>query len=68
MHIIVIAWLFVITLFALAQPAWPVGLVTFVLLGVLPVGLLLLVTRRRRSMATEQRAHERDGTDAERDH
>jgi uncharacterized membrane protein len=68
MHIIVIAWLFVITLFALAQPAWPVGLATFLLLGVLPVGLLFLVARQRRSVAAEQRADEGDGADAKRDH
>jgi len=68
MHIIVIAWLFVITVFALAQPGWGTGLATFLLLGVLPLGLLRLVARGRRSVAAEQHPHERDRTDAKRDH
>jgi len=68
MHIIVIAWLFVITLFALAQPGWGAGLATFLLLGVLPLGLLGLLARRRRSVTREQRSHQGNGADAERDH
>lgn len=68
MHIIVIAWLFVIALFSLAQPGWGAGLATFLLLGVLPLGVLRLLARRRGSASREQRPHQGDGADAERDH
>jgi hypothetical protein len=62
MHIIPIAWMFVVVLMSLAEATSPDGLllgalITFVLYGVLPVSILVYVMgaplRRRRRLRAE---------------
>ncbi len=67
MHIVAIAWMFVVLLMTLAEATSPQGsligaLFTFLLYGALPLSIVLYVmatpARRRRRLATE--AAERD--------
>jgi membrane protein implicated in regulation of membrane protease activity len=69
MHIVVIAWLYVILMMALTSASLPGGVALFAGAGLAPVLLLawLLRRRSRRASVLEQQVHERDAPDAEAD-
>lgn len=66
MYVVAIAWLYVVVLMAFAEATVTASLVTFLLWGALPIGMLLIVTRgskRRRRLRQETlRATQSPGT------
>jgi hypothetical protein len=66
MHIVVIAWLFVIGLMALALSSALAGIAWFVCAGLLPMLLLWFALRRKRSVL-EREVEARDDGHAEPD-
>jgi membrane protein implicated in regulation of membrane protease activity len=73
MHIVAIAWMFVVVLMTAAEATSPGGtllgaLITFVLYGVLPVSIVLYVLatpmRRKRRRRLEAQALQAEGTSA----
>ena len=48
MYIIAIAWVYVVVMIAVVSDSWLKGIVRFVFLGVIPIGMLMWLTVRRR--------------------
>jgi hypothetical protein len=71
MHMVALGWLFVTLLMAATERSVVAGLMTFLLYGLLPLGLFWWVVgapaRRARSVRMRQAAGDPDGRDAERD-
>jgi len=67
MHIVVIAWLFVIGLMALALSSALAGIAWFVCAGLLPMLLLLWFALRRKRSVLEREVEARDDGHAEPD-
>lgn len=73
MHLVVIAWLYVIGTMALATSSWLAGIALFVFVGLGPVLLWLFAAGRRRRMrrgqasGLEQRVHHGDDGNAQSD-
>jgi len=66
MYIVAIAWLYVVFLMALTASTLVSGLVTFFLFGVLPTGMLIIVTgSSKRSRRLRREAIQRAATDQE---
>lgn len=58
MYIIAIAWVYVVVMIAVVSDSWLKGIVRFVFLGAIPIGMLIWLTvrRRRGRMAREAEA------------
>ena len=69
MHIVIIAWLYVILMMALTSTSVLGGIALFAGAGLAPVLVLvwLLGRRARRASVAEQEVHDRDARDAEAD-
>ena len=67
MHMIAIAWLFIVILMAVTERSAVAGVATIVFYGVLPLGLFLYLGDAFRSRFMSERAHRRDRQDAEPD-
>ncbi len=68
MHIVLIGWLFVIGVMALALSSPLAGVAFFAGLGVAPAALLVwLAARRSRALVLEQDVHAADDRDAQSD-
>jgi uncharacterized membrane protein len=50
MIVVLLGWLYVVVIFAVAQPTWTSRLLTLLLLGALPLWLLGRMLRRRRRL------------------
>ena len=67
MYIVAIGWLYVVVLMALAEKTFTSGIVTLLLFGVLPIGMLLIVrngskrSRRLRREAIRQATTSEEG-------
>ncbi len=67
MYVIAIAWLYVTVLMAATEPNLTAGVLTFVLYGLLPLGLLLWLfgtPQRRRQRRAEAAAEANAATEA----
>ena len=49
MHILAIGWIYVVTMMAITEKTVTASLLTLILYCVLPLGLLLILTRRKKS-------------------
>jgi membrane protein implicated in regulation of membrane protease activity len=67
MHIVVIAWLFVIGVMALALASPLAGVAWFFFVGLAPVALAVALLGRRRRLRLEREVEQRDDRDAESD-
>jgi membrane protein implicated in regulation of membrane protease activity len=67
MHIVVIAWLFVIGVMALALANPLAGVAWFLCVGLAPVALAVALLGRRRRLRLEREVEQRDDRDAEPD-
>jgi hypothetical protein len=68
MYIVAIGWLYVVVLMAIAENTFTSGLVTFLLFGVLPIGMLVIVrsgskcSRRLRREAIREATSSAEGS------
>lgn len=73
MHIIAIAWIYVVLMMAVIETSIVAGVLTLFFYGLLPLALVLWIARaparrrRRQSLMTDERVSQDDGADAERD-
>jgi membrane protein implicated in regulation of membrane protease activity len=77
LHIVAIAWMYVVVLMAVLERSWLTGLMTVLLYGVLPLSILIYLFgtpgRRRRAQRqtasglADQVVRETDGPDAKQD-
>lgn len=69
MHIVVIAWIYVVFMMSITETSVVAGVMTFLLYGLLPVSILVYLTgsgrrRRRRHMQEMQRRQQETAPDA----
>ncbi len=67
MHIVVIGWLYVVLLMALTEPSFTSGVVTFLLYGLFPLGIVVYLGQapaRRRLRQRAEQAEARAATPA----
>ena len=50
MHILAVGWIYVVSMMAITEKTVTAGLLTFILYCVLPLGVLLILTRRKNSV------------------
>jgi type VI protein secretion system component VasK len=56
MYIIAIAWVYVVVMIAVVSDSWLKGIIRFVFLGAIPIGMLIWLTVRRRQGRMQREA------------
>ncbi len=72
MYIVAIAWLYVVLMMAITERSVIGGILTFFFYGARPLALFwwlvgFSIRKRRARLVADQRAHQPDGTDSQRD-
>lgn len=68
MYIVAIAWFYVVLMMAISEKSFVAGALTLILYGLLPLGILAMIGRRRRPRSDEagdDRLDQQDRPDAE---
>ena len=56
MHILALGWIYVVSMMAITEPTVTAGLMTFFIYCVLPLGLLLALTHKKRTAGRSAKA------------